>query len=52
MIDCGPPEDFPFHGDDGFGDIKYPTDPDMSLVKSENAIEAMHRIVTEVTTFR
>lgn len=48
MIDCGPAEDQPFHGVDGFGDMNYPTQPDLSIIKAENAIVAMHRLVTEV----
>ncbi|XP_046403864.1 uncharacterized protein C1683.06c-like [Ischnura elegans] len=43
-----PADPFPsFHGSDGFGDADLPPPPDRSLVKSENAICALHRIVSE-----
>ncbi|XP_071444141.1 uncharacterized protein [Hetaerina americana] len=36
-----------FHGSDGFGDANLPNPPDINLVKSENAICALNRIVSE-----
>lgn len=36
-----------FHGKDGLGDVKDIPDPDMSLLKTEHAVNAMIRIVNE-----
>lgn len=36
-----------FHGVDGLGDV-FKDDPDMSMVQSENAVVALHRLVNEV----
>lgn len=37
-----------FFGIDGFGDIKYDIVPERSLIQSEHAVSAMHRLVNEV----
>lgn len=41
-------QDYPlFHGEDGFGDLQYDTEPDISIIQKEPAIVATHRIVKE-----
>lgn len=42
------PEDIPFHGVNGFGDISLGPLPDMSLIRNENAIDAIYRLVKMV----
>lgn len=37
-----------FFGVDGFGDMKYDNEPERSLIQSEHAVSAMHRLVNEV----
>lgn len=37
-----------FHGINGFGDVNFPTTPDSNLIRTENAVSYMHRIVKEV----
>ena len=37
-----------YYGKDGFGDFEFETEPDLSLVQSENGVQAMHRIILEV----
>lgn len=37
-----------FFGIDGFGDMKYDDEPKRSLIQSEHAVSAMHRLVNEV----
>lgn len=38
----------PFFGIDGFGDTKYETHPDMTLLKEEHGVNAIYRIAKEV----
>lgn len=37
-----------FFGVDGFGDVKYKNEPERSLIQSEHAVSAMHRLVNKV----
>ncbi|XP_063695544.1 pyrimidine-specific ribonucleoside hydrolase RihA-like isoform X2 [Culicoides brevitarsis] len=48
------PVNVSFHGVDGFCDVKFSSEPDMSLIRKSHAIEAMHEIITkddDVTLF-
>jgi len=36
-----------YHGINGFGDVCFPTNPDLSLIKSENAVSYLYRVVKE-----
>lgn len=40
--------DNPFFGENGFGDVEYETDPDLSLIKKEHGVHAMYRMAKEV----
>lgn len=42
------PEVPPFHGVDGFGDMQWETDPNLSALQNETATNAMHRLVAKV----
>lgn len=37
-----------YHGKDGFGDVNFPTTPDLSRISSESAVNFMYRMVKEV----
>lgn len=37
-----------FFGINGFGDMEYDVEPERSLIQSEHAVSAMHRMVNEV----
>ena len=37
----------PYHGKDGFNDLSFDAEPDVSKVKKESANDALHRIVRE-----
>lgn len=34
-----------FHGEDGFSDLQWPTEPDVSLIRPEHAVNKMHELV-------
>lgn len=52
FIEMGPPESIPRHGVDGFGDLEWPTQPDLSFVQDERASSAMRRLVAKVCVGR
>lgn len=47
FIDDIAPENPPYNGNDGFGDV-YTDQPDMTLLQPENAVTAMYNIVKMV----
>ncbi len=40
-----------YHGKNGFGDVVFPTTPDLSLIAEENAINYMYRMAKEVRVY-
>lgn len=42
----------PFNGVDGFGDVSYPNEPNLSIVKEEIAASAMYRYVKQVKLYK
>lgn len=48
LIGGYPPQNPPFNGYDGFGDVYNDQTVDMSLLQPENAVTAMYKIVKKV----
>lgn len=42
-----PSTDLPWNGYNGFGDVEFPNEPNLNVVKSEIAATAMHRFVVQ-----
>ena len=50
LIEESYPEETRYHGDDGFGDFNHEIEPNLNVIKKENAVNAIYRLVVEVSS--